>query len=114
MTYTFVKAMGGEVGDSLVEEDKLDLALEIIETAKSKGVRLCIPTDSMNADKFDNDANEYSLVGNVPEGFMGLDIGHQTAQQFTEIIEQSATLLWNGQWVFLWKLSQGTKTLPMH
>ena len=114
MSYTFVKAMGGEVGDSLVEEDKLDLALEIIETAKSKGVRLCIPTDSMNADKFDNDANkEYSLVGNVPEGFMGLDIGHQTAQQFTEIIEQSATLLWNGPMgVFeMENFSQGTKAI---
>ena len=114
MTYTFVKAMGGEVGDSLVEEDKLDLALEIIETAKSKGVRLCIPTDSMNADKFDNDANkEYSLVGNVPEGFMGLDIGHQTAQQFTEVIEQSATVLWNGPMgVFeMENFSQGTKAI---
>ncbi len=114
MTYTFVKAMGGEVGNSLVEEDKLDLALEIIETAKVKGVRLCIPTDSMNADKFDNDANkEYSLVGNVPEGFMGLDIGHQTAQQFTEVIEQSATILWNGPMgVFeMENFSQGTKAI---
>ena len=114
MTYTFVKAMGGEVGNSLVEEDKLDLAHEIIETAKSKGVRLCIPTDSMNADKFDNDANkEYSLVGNVPKGFMGLDIGHQTAQQFTEVIEQSATVLWNGPMgVFeMENFSQGTKAI---
>lgn len=114
MTYTFVKAMGGEVGNSLVEEDKLDLALEIIEAAKSKGVRLCIPTDSMNADRFDNDANkEYSLVGNVPEGFMGLDIGHRTAQQFTELIEQSATVLWNGPMgVFeMENFSQGTKAI---
>lgn len=114
MTYTFVKAMGGEVGNSLVEEDKLDLAHEIIETAKSKGVRLCIPTDSMNADKFDNDANkEYSLVGNVPKGFMGLDIGHQTAQQFTEVIEQSASVLWNGPMgVFeMENFSQGTKAI---
>ncbi len=114
MTYTFVKAMGGEVGNSLVEEDKLDLAVEIIETAKSKGVRLCIPTDSMNADKFDNEANkEYSLVGNIPEGFMGLDIGHQTAQQFTEVIEQSATVLWNGPMgVFeMENFSQGTKAI---
>jgi len=114
MTYTFVKAMGGEVGNSLVEEDKLDLAVEIIETAKSKGVRLCIPTDSMNADKFDNDANkEYSLVGNVPEGFMGLDIGYQTAHQFTEVIEQSSTVLWNGPMgVFeMENFSQGTKAI---
>ena len=114
MSYTFVKAKGGEVGSSLVEEDKLDLALEIIETAKAKGVRLCIPTDSMNADKFDNEANkEYSLAGNVPEGFMGLDIGYQTAQQFTEVIEQSATVLWNGPMgVFeMENFSQGTKTI---
>ena len=114
MTYTFVKAIGGEVGNSLVEEDKLDLALEIIEIAKLKGVRLCIPTDSMNADKFDNNANiEYSLVDNVPEGFMGLDIGHQTAQQFAEVIEQSATVLWNGPMgVFeMENFSQGTKAI---
>ena len=114
MTYTFVKAMGGDVGNSLIEEDKLDLALAIIETAKSKGVRLCVPTDSMNANKFDNDANkEYSLVGNIPEGFMGLDIGHQTAQQFTEVIEQSATVLWNGPMgVFeMENFSQGTKAI---
>ena len=114
MSYTFVKAKGGEVGSSLVEEDKLDLALEIIETAKAKGVRLCIPTDSMNADKFDNEANkEYSLAGNVPEGFMGLDIGYQTAQQFTEVIEQSATVLWNGPMgVFeMENFSQGTKAI---
>ena len=97
MTYTFVKAMGGEVGNSLVEEDKLDLALEIIENAKSKGVRLCIPTDSMNADKFDNDANK----------------DHQTAQQFTNVIEQSATVLWNGPMgVFeMENFSQGTKAI---
>ena len=114
MTYTFVKAMGGEVGNSLVEDDKLDLALEIMEAAKSKGVRLCIPTDSVNADKFDNDANkEYFLVGNVTAGFMGLDIGHQTAQQFTEVIEQSATILWNGPMgVFeMDNFSQGTKAI---
>lgn len=114
MTYTFVKAMGGEVGNSLVEEDKLDLALEIIDVAKDKGVRLCIPTDSINADKFDNEANKkYSLVGNVPKGFMGLDIGHKTAQQFTELIEQSATILWNGPMgVFeMENFSQGTKAI---
>ena len=114
MTYTFVKAMGGEVGNSLVEDEKLELALEIIEAAQAKGVRLCIPTDSVNADKFDNDANkEYSLVGNVPNGFMGLDIGHQTAQQFTEVIEQSATILWNGPMgVFeMENFSQGTKAI---
>ena len=114
MTYTFVKAMGGEVGNSLVEEDKLDLALEIIENAKSKGVRLCIPTDSMNADKFDNDANkEYSLIGNIPDGFMGLDIGHQTVQQFTYVIEQSATVLWYGPMggFEMENFSQGTKAI---
>jgi len=114
MAYTFVKAMGGEVGNSLVEEDKLDLALEIVEAANLKGVRLCIPTDSINADKFDNEANKkYSLVGNIPQGYMGLDIGHESAAQFSEVIQQSATILWNGPMgVFeMDNFSQGTKAI---
>lgn len=114
MTYTFVKAMNGKVGNSLVEEDKLDLALQIIELAKSKGVRLCIPTDSLNADNFDNEANkQYSLVNNVPDGFMGLDIGNNTVKQFTKVIEQSSTVLWNGPMgVFeMENFSNGTKAI---
>lgn len=97
MTYTFVKAMGGSVGNSLVEDDKLDLALEIIALAKEKGVKLCIPTDSVNADAFSNDANKLcSAVGEVQDGYMGLDIGEQTANDFAAVIEDSATILWNG------------------
>ena len=97
MAYTFVKAQGGNVGNSLVEDDKLDLALSIIKEANNRGVRLCIPTDSVNADRFSNDANKlYSLIGNVPEGFMGLDIGHETASSYKNIIENSQSILWNG------------------
>ena len=114
MTYTFVKAMNGKVGNSLVEEDKLDLALQIIDLAKLKGVRLCIPTDSLNADNFDNEAKRlYSLADNVPDGFMGLDIGHKTVKEFTKVVEQSATVLWNGPMgVFeMENFSQGTKAI---
>lgn len=97
MTYTFIKALGGKVGNSLVENDKLDLALEIIESAKKHGVTLCLPTDSVNADAFDNNATiSFSKVGEVQDGFMGLDIGQQTVAQFANVIENSATILWNG------------------
>ena len=97
MSYTFVKALGGNVGDSLVEEDKIHLASDIIERAKTNGVNLCLPIDSIHADKFENNANKgYSLVGNIPEGFMGLDIGHLTVKEYIKIINLSATVLWNG------------------
>ena len=97
MTFTFVKALGGNIGNSLVEDDKLDLALEIIKTAKEKNVQLYIPTDSVNADQFSNDANiKNSLIGEVQDGFMGLDIGSETAKSFTDVIINSATILWNG------------------
>lgn len=114
MTYTFVKAQGGNVGNSLVEDDKLDLALKIIKEANERGVRLCIPTDSVNADQFNNDANKlYSLVGNVPKGFMGLDIGHETASNYKNIIENSQSILWNGPMgVFeMDNFSHGTKAI---
>ena len=97
MSFTFIKALGGNVGDSLVEEDKLRLALDIIERAKANGVNLCLPLDSINADKFENNANKsYSLAGNIPEGFMGLDIGHLTVKEYVKTISLSATILWNG------------------
>lgn len=114
MTYTFAKAMGGNVGNSLVEGDKLDLALEIIESAKAKGVNLCLPTDSINADAFDNEANTaQSKVDGVQDGFMGLDIGEETAAQFAEVIKNSATILWNGPMgVFeMENFSKGTKAV---
>jgi len=114
MTYTFAKAMGGNVGSSLVEDDKLDLALDIIESAKAKGVNLCLPIDSINADAFDNDANTaLSKVDRVQDGYMGLDIGEETASQFAEVIKNSATILWNGPMgVFeMENFSKGTKTV---
>jgi len=97
MTYTFIRAMGGKTGKSLCEEDKLDLALNLINKAKEKGVNLCLPVDSVNADKFANDAQtSVSPVDNVPDGWMGLDIGEKTIQKFTEVINNSKTILWNG------------------
>ena len=97
MAYTFFKAKGGKVGTSLVEEDKLDLALKIINMAKEKGVNLLLPPDSVLGDKFDKDANT-SLSDNmdIPEGWMGLDIGEKAIKNFTEVILQSKTILWNG------------------
>jgi phosphoglycerate kinase len=114
MAYTFVKALGGNIGDSIVENDKLELALEIIEAAKKKGVTLYLPTDSVNADAFDNSANlSFSKVGEVQEGFMGLDIGKQSAAQFADVIENSKTILWNGPMgVFeMSPFENGTKTV---
>lgn len=97
MTYTFIKAMGGRIGNSLCETDKLDLALSLINKAKEKGVNLYLPVDSINGDKFDNEANtKESAVGSVDDGWMGLDIGEKTIKKFTEVIENSKTILWNG------------------
>ncbi|HPC98523.1 MAG TPA: phosphoglycerate kinase [Bacteroidales bacterium] len=97
MTYTFIKAMGGKIGKSLCEEDKLDLALNIINKAKEKGVNLLLPVDSVNADKFDNEAQvSLSAIDNVPEGWLGLDIGKKTIEKFSEVIMNSKTILWNG------------------
>lgn len=97
MAYTFVKAAGGQVGSSLVEDDFLDTAREILEKAKAKGVNLCIPTDTVVADKFDNDANRNTCpIDEIPSGWMGLDIGPKSAKSFAEVIEQSKLILWNG------------------
>lgn len=97
MSYTFFKAMGGSIGSSLVEEDKLDLAKELIKKAKDKGVNLELPFDSVIADKFANDANT-DVVSNtaIPDGWMGLDIGPQASEVFSKIIKDSKTVLWNG------------------
>lgn len=97
MSYTFAKAQGGNVGNSMVEEDKLDLALEILAEAKEKGVEFLIPVDSVNADKFANDAAKTtSKVNAVEDGWMGLDIGPETEKMYAEAIKRSATILWNG------------------
>ena len=97
MSYTFFKAMGGEIGSSLVEEDKLELASELIKKAKDKGVNLELPFDSVIADKFDNAANTDTVRnGAIPSGWMGLDIGPQAREVFSKTIKDSKTILWNG------------------
>ena len=97
MAYTFVKAMGGSVGNSLVEDDYLDTAREILEKAKSKGVNLYIPTDTIAADKFDNNAStELVAIDEIPNGWMGLDVGPESAKACAKIIEDSKLILWNG------------------
>jgi phosphoglycerate kinase len=97
MAYTFFKALGGSVGKSLVEEDKLALAKELIQKAKAKGVDLHLPIDSVVADKFDAQANTGVANNNaISEGWMGLDIGPQATEVFSRVIENSKTILWNG------------------
>lgn len=97
MMFTFAKAMGGMVGSSLVEEDKLDLALEILTKAKEKGVNIYLPVDTIAADAFSNESNSSLYeVGAIPDGWMGLDIGPESSKTFTEVIRSSKTLLWNG------------------
>lgn len=97
MAYTFVKAQGGKVGNSLVEDDYIDVALKIISKAKEKGVNLYIPVDTVIADKFDNDANRKEVdIREIPDGWMGLDTGAQTSKDVAEIITSSKLILWNG------------------
>lgn len=97
MAYTFVKAQGGEVGSSLVEDDYLSVANDILAKAKAKGVNLYIPTDTIIADKFDNNASTQLVpIGQIPSGWMGLDVGPDTIASCSEIIEQSKLILWNG------------------
>lgn len=114
MAYTFFKAMGGSIGNSLVEADKLDLAKELIQKAKAKGVELMLPIDSIVADKFAADANtEIANNHSIKEGWMGLDIGPQAIQVFSKAIENSKTILWNGPMgVFeMEKFAAGTKAV---
>ena len=97
MTYTFAKAMGGNVGNSICEEDKLQLALDIMAKAKAKGVNLVLGTDCVAADAFSNDAHtQICSVMDIPEGWEGLDAGPETRKLFTETIVPSKTILWNG------------------
>lgn len=97
MAYTFVKARGGEIGKSLVELDKLDLARELVKKAAAKGVNLVLPTDAQIADKFSNDANVYDGPNDqIPADLEGLDIGKESGEAFAKIIESSKTILWNG------------------
>ena len=97
MTYTFAKAMGGKIGASICEEDKLDLALDIMKKAKEKGVNLVLGTDCIAADSFSNDAKTMVCPSNdIPDGWEGLDAGPATCKAFEEVIVPSKTILWNG------------------
>ncbi len=97
MSYTFFKAIGGQIGNSLVEEDKLELAKELITKAKERGVDLQLPKDSILADDFNNEANKLTADNyNIPDGWMGLDIGPEAGEVFSSVIETSKTVLWNG------------------
>ncbi|MDF1573264.1 MAG: phosphoglycerate kinase [Bacteroidales bacterium] len=97
MTYTFIKAQGGEIGNSLCEEDKLELALEVIKKAKAKGVNLVLPVDQVLADDFNNEAKTMiTPIMQGKEGYMGLDIGDETIKLFSDVIMKSNTILWNG------------------
>ena len=112
MAYTFFKAMGGNVGKSLVEEDRIDTAKELLKKAEQKGVCIHLPADSIIADKFAEDADISSALSNtIPDGWMGLDIGALSCDTFTKVIHDSKTILWNGPMgVFeMEKFQHGTK-----
>ena len=95
--FTFIKALGGKIGASMVEEDLLETAKKAVDKAKRKGVRLLLPVDTIIADKFANDADrKISSVDTIPEGWMGLDIGEESIKRFQNILMESKTILWNG------------------
>ena len=97
MTYTFAKAFGGKIGNSIVEDDRLDLAKELVEKAKENGVNLLLGQDAKIADSFSNDAKtDYASVREIPDGWEGLDIGPESEKRFVEVIKNSKTILWNG------------------
>lgn len=114
MAYTFFKAQGCHIGNSLCEEDRLDMARELLQKAKDKGVCIHLPADSIIADKFAADANTSSAINSeIPEGWMGLDIGQLACQNFAKVIKDSKTILWNGPMgVFeMEKFQHGTKAI---
>ena len=114
MAYTFAKAQGGNIGKSLVEADKLDLANELVEKAKVKGVNLLLPVDSIIADNFSNEANtDTAKNDNIKDGWMGLDIGPEAIKAFSKVVEESKTILLNGPMgVFeMEKFEAGTKAI---
>ncbi|EMR04627.1 phosphoglycerate kinase [Cesiribacter andamanensis] len=114
MSYTFFRAFGGQTGNSLVEEDKIELANSLIKKAKEKGVEIKLPIDSIIADKFDKDANTQVASNHaIPDGWMGLDIGPEAQEIFMRTIRESKTILWNGPMgVFeMEKFAEGTRTV---
>ena len=97
MSYTFQKALGGSVGNSLCENDKLDLAKEMLEKAKAKGVRMLLPVDNVCGKEFNNDTEQMVCEsGKIPEGWEGLDIGPKTVELFSKEIKAAKTVVWNG------------------
>lgn len=116
MAYTFARAQGGAIGNSLLEEDRMELCLALLEKAKAKGVNLILPLDTVIADQFDNEANRNVVdTGEIPAGWMGLDIGPKTIELFSAVIKKSKTLLWNGPMgVFEMKnFEEGTKAIAL-
>lgn len=114
MAYTFMKATGGHIGSSLCEEDRLDIAKELLKKAEAKGVCIHLPSDSVIADKFDANANTSTAPSHeIPDGWMGLDIGENAVAQFSNVIKRSKTILWNGPMgVFeMAKFQHGTKAI---
>jgi phosphoglycerate kinase len=114
MAYTFFKAMGGKIGNSLCEADRLDVATDIMKKASEKNVCIHLPPDSVIADKFDANANDSSSPSNnIPDGWMGLDIGENACEQFCNVIKKSKTILWNGPMgVFeMKKFQRGTRAV---
>lgn len=114
MAYTFMKAQGGHIGNSLCEDDRLDTAKNLLKKAAAKGVTIHLPSDSVIADKFDAAANISTAPSNaIPDGWMGLDIGAEAAGQFSNVIKRSRTILWNGPMgVFeMEKFQHGTKSI---
>jgi len=114
MAYTFMKAEGGKIGNSLCEEDRLQTALDLLKKAEVKGVCIHLPSDSIIADKFAADAvTAGAPSNNIPEGWMGLDIGAEACAQFSNVIKKSKTILWNGPMgVFeMPKFQHGTKAI---
>jgi phosphoglycerate kinase len=114
MAYTFFKAKGGEIGNSLCEEDRIETCREILEKAKAKGVQIHLPIDSVIADKFAEDASTKNCDSNtIPSGWMGLDIGEKSISSFISVLLKSKTILWNGPMgVFeMTPFSKGTKSV---
>ncbi|MCB2221318.1 MAG: phosphoglycerate kinase [Bacteroidetes bacterium] len=116
MMFTFIHAQGGHVGKSLIEDELLELALHTIEGAHERGVNLYLPTDAIIADKFDNDAHtRITVVDDIPDEWMGLDIGPDSVKHFSEVIKNSKTILWNGPMgVFeMENFAAGTKAIAL-
>jgi len=116
MAYTFMKAEGGKIGNSLCEDDRIDTAVQLIKRAEEKGVCIHLPSDSVIADKFAADADvSVAPSNNIPDGWMGLDIGSNAVKQFSNVIHRSKTILWNGPMgVFeMEKFQHGTKAIAL-